>query len=94
MRNKLFYVFFFAILQVFFGCSKSSEFNPELTQELVISSFSVQTPSDWKWKQDQGIDTFIGRIFNDQHTIYFDQGYLSFENFNRVEESDRTISFQ
>ncbi|NHF58726.1 hypothetical protein FK220_005205 [Flavobacteriaceae bacterium TP-CH-4] len=78
------------------GCSNSTSEvdNPLFPQELVISSFSVQAPSGWEWEQDQGIDTFIGRIFNNEDTIYFDMGYLSFGGLELVEKSARNISFQ
>ncbi len=83
------------VLLLLFSCSKStSPVNASLSEELVIASFSVRTPPAWEWEQDQGIDTFIGRIFNDDQTIYFDQGYLSFGSLDLVEKSERTISFE
>ncbi len=83
------------VLFILCGCSKStSAISTSLTQELAVATFSVQTPPEWEWEQDQGIDTFIGRIFNNDHTIYFDQGYLSFGSLDLVEKGDRTISFE
>ena len=95
MKNKQQIVLYLIISLLFFNCSNNND-DPTIAlgEELLISSFSVQTPENWEWEEDQGIDTFIGRIFNDEHTIYFDQGYLSFGNLDRVQESDRTISFQ
>ncbi len=82
------------LLLVFSACNNSSEQNPELTKELDILSFTVNTPDDWDWQQDQGIDTFIGRITNNTETIFFDMGLLSFGELENVVEDERTLSFQ
>ncbi len=94
MKYRLLKIICILMLPIFLNCSKSDDSVPELTQELLISSFSVRTPDNWEWEQDQGIDTFIGRIYNGEDTIFFDQGYLSFGYLEDVDESDRTISFQ
>ena len=86
----------FSLMLFLVGCSNSTSEvdNPLFPQELVISSFRVQTPSGWEWVQDQGIDTFVGRIYNNEDTIYFDMGYHSFGGLELVEKSTRNISFQ
>ncbi len=93
--KKVYFLFIFSIVFLLFeSCTNNTSKNIELQQELFISSFTIQTPDDWQWEQDQGIDTFIGKIFNSEEVIYFDQGYLSFGYLEDVEASERTISFQ
>jgi len=94
MQLKRYYLIYIFILPLFLNCSNNDDNLIELDQELAIASFSVQTPTNWEWTQDQGIDTFIGRIYNNRDTIFFDQGYLSFGNLEDVIEDERTISFQ
>lgn len=94
MKNIYFFLLFSMFIFLFESCSTKGSDKTDLPQELFISSFTIQTPDSWEWEQDQGIDTFIGRIFNEEEVIYFDQGYLSFGYLEDVEESERTISFQ
>lgn len=93
MIKKVFLLYGFVLIFPFCGCDDSSEL-PDFTKELDILSFTVNTPDDWDWVQDQGIDTFIGRINNETETIYFDMGYLSFGGLEFVKRDERTISFQ
>lgn len=94
MKNSYFFIFLIMIFPLFESCTSNNSEAQELPQELFISSFTVQTPENWEWEQDQGIDTFIGRIFNNEEVIFFDQGHLSFGNLEDVTASERNISFQ
>lgn len=43
---------------------------------------------------DQGTDTYIGRIMNDEHTIFFDQGFLSFRGLDDIVQNPNTVSLE
>lgn len=76
------------------ACSNNTDNAEALTEEIDAGSFTVQVPEEWQLVVDQGIDTYIGRIFNENDTIYFDYGYLSFGGLERVEQDSETISFE
>jgi len=93
VKNGVFISISYLILFIV-SCDNPSDSSTALTKELDIASFTVRTPDDWDWQQDQGHDTFIGRISNGTETIFFDMGYLSFGGLEYVDKDERTISFQ
>lgn len=81
-------LFFIGLLLT--NCSKDDE---KHTQTIKARTFTIDTPDGWTLIEDQGIDTYIGRITDESTTIYFDQGYLSFGDLESVQENDETIYF-
>lgn len=57
-------------------------------------TFEINTPNGWELVEDQGYDTYIGRIKNDEFTIFFDQGHLSFGTLDIIKENEETLFFQ
>lgn len=94
MHVRLCFLVFLPILLL--SCSADDSTSPdlELTNLVEAKTFQVFTPTGWELIEEQGIDTYVGRIQNDELTIFFDQGFLSFGNLDRVEETDETIFFQ
>lgn len=82
---------------LFTNCSTddNENYNPseEFPQTIKARTFEMNTPKGWELIEDQGIDTYIGRIKNEDRTVFFDQGYLSFGNLANVQENDETIYF-
>ncbi|MEK6478474.1 hypothetical protein WJR50_13105 [Catalinimonas sp. 4WD22] len=81
------------MLFVLLGCSSEDE-SYELSNRVNASTFTLNTPEGWTLIEDQGIDTYIGRIAGPEDTIYFDQGYLSFGSLQNVIKNEQTIFFQ
>jgi len=75
---------------LFSNCSKNDEKHP---QTIKARTFTINTPYGWILIEDQGFDTYIGRITDESTTVYFDQGDLSFGGLENVEENDETIYF-
>jgi len=75
---------------LFSNCSKDEEKNLQLIK---ARTFSINAPDGWTLIEDQGVDTYIGRITNENTTIYFDQGHLSFGGLENVQENDETVYF-
>jgi len=63
-------------------------------KKLEARTFTVNTPHNWNLFEDQGIDTYIGRIAGLKDTIYFDQGYLSFGSLENIYEDENTLLFR
>ncbi|WP_136467120.1 hypothetical protein [Flagellimonas onchidii] len=78
------------------GCSNNGEedSNGDFPNTILARTFQINTPEGWELVEDQGIDTYIGRIKNDNLTIFFDQGLLSFGRLEDVEETSETIYFR
>ena len=77
------------------SCSSDEDASKwELPQKIEAKTFEIQTPGGWELIEDQGIDTYIGRIKNDELTIFFDQGHLSFGSLDNIEETNETIYFK
>ena len=86
---------YFLLLLVFLvACSEDdgTEIEPNFTNTLESTNFTLKTPPDWELIPEQGIDTYIGRIQNSEHTIFFDQGFLSFSSLNDIRETPETLS--
>ncbi len=88
MKNIIPMFVFISLL--FTNCSKDDEKHPHTIE---ARTFTINTPYGWTLIEDQGIDTYIGRITNEITTIYFDQGYLSFGDLENIQENDQTIYF-
>ena len=40
--------------------------------------FSIDAPTNWKYKKQQGVDSYVGEIYiGNKDTIHFDLGYFS-----------------
>ncbi len=88
-------IIFWLVLTSLISCTNDdSNSGQPLSKQLDMGSFTVKVPANWTSQQDQGIDTYIGRIMNEKDTIYFDFGYLSFGGLDMVEKGNRNISFQ
>ena len=94
MRNSHYFLFRLLVCFVLIGCSKNTDDSSYLNNELDATSFTLKVPEGWELIIDQGIDTYIGRIMNENDTIYFDYGYLSFGGLDRVDEDENTLSFE
>lgn len=77
------------LLIVFGGCVESD--NGFFPNEIDAATFKVHTPEGWMLIEDQGIDTYVGRIAGEADTIYFDQGYLAFRGLDDIRKDERTI---
>lgn len=42
-----------------------------------LGTFSIETPSEFKYIKEQGIDSYVGLITNKIDTLYFDYGWYS-----------------
>lgn len=75
------------------SCSADEEYSlPNLVE---ARTFTLNTPAGWTLQQDQGIDTYVGRIGGPEgDTIYFDQGYLSFGSLDNITQDDQTLYFR
>lgn len=80
-------------IMISIGCS-SEDKKYELPNRIDAGTFTVQTPIGWTFMEDQGIDTYVGRIAGLEDTIFFDQGYLSFGSLDNIVEDDQTLFFQ
>lgn len=79
---------------LFVNCSKDDDqTSGEFFHTIVARTFKMNTPKGWELLEDQGEDTYIGRIKNEDFIIFFDQGRLSFGDLDSVEENDATIYF-
>ena len=78
---------------LFLSCSPDEEPTFELTQKIQAETFEVHTPEGWELIEDQGIDTYIGKIKNDELIIFFDQGHLSFGSLDNIQKTNETIYF-
>lgn len=68
--------------------------NLDFPQRIKAKTFEINTPNGWELIEDQGYDTYVGRIKNNSFTIFFDQGYLSFGNLDNIQETNETLYFQ
>ena len=93
MSKRMFSVFSGLIFLILASCSEVNDDSP-FTNELEAVNFTLDAPSDWMIEMDQGTDTFVGRIFNASHTIYYDQGFLSFKGLEDIVETSNTISLE
>lgn len=93
--NYKFTSLIFIILSLL-SCTANDESptNPDFPQGINAKTFRINTPLGWELIEDQGYDTYVGRIKNNSFTIFFDQGYLSFGNLDNVQENSETIYFQ
>ena len=84
-KLKLYFLFLSVCLV---ACSKneSAEIDPIFINKLEAVNFTLRAPPDWELVSEQGIDTFIGRIQNNEDTIFFDQGFLSFKGLDDILE--------
>ena len=73
-------------------CTDEKFDNQSFTME--ARTFTVRTPCGWALYQDNGIDTYVGRIAGPRDTIYFDQGYLSFGSLDNISKNENTIFFR
>lgn len=72
------------------GCiSESGNFFYE--QRMDARNFTIHTPIGWTLFEDQGIDTYVGRIAGPEDTIHFDEGFLSFRSLGDITKDERTI---
>ncbi len=75
------------------SCSSDEEY--DLPNRIDARAFTLNTPAGWALRQDQGIDTYVGRIGGPKgDTIYFDQGYLSFGSLDNIKQDDQTLYFR
>lgn len=80
---------------LFSNCSSDDQNNSsKLSKRVGAKNFTLNTPKDWKLTEDQGYDTYIGRITNGDKTIFFDQGSLSFGNLGNIKKTEETIYFK
>ncbi|HET7360468.1 MAG TPA: hypothetical protein VFI78_00885 [Salinimicrobium sp.] len=88
--KKIFLLLFIIIAT---GCTSNDNEGTELTfpNKLATRNFTVMAPNGWKLIEEQGIDTYIGRITNGNLTIYFDQGFLCCPDLNSIEKTENTI---
>jgi len=75
------------------ACSSDDDFS-HLTNLIDAWTFTVSTPNGWTLIEDQGTDTYVGRIAGTRDTIYFDQGNLSFRSLDDIIEDDQTLFIQ
>ena len=94
MKKRLTSVILVTLL--FLSCSSNDDttLKLELTQKIEAETFEITTPDGWELIEEQGIDTYIGRIKKDELTIFFDQGFLSFGSLDNIQETSETIYFQ
>lgn len=78
------------LILLLFACSSDDD-PGSLTNQIDAATFTLSTPDGWILIEDQGTDTYVGRIAGTQDTIYFDQGYLSFRSLDDVIQSDQTL---
>ena len=65
---KILNLLFFTLLLPNFGSEKEMDFN----------AFSMQTPENWIYIKQRGIDSFVGKIALDKNdTLHFDYGLYS-----------------
>lgn len=68
--------------------------NLELPQKIKAKTFEINTPNGWELIEDQGYDTYVGRIKNNRLIMFFDQGFLSFRSLENIQENSKTLYFQ
>jgi len=68
--------------------------NLEFPQRIKAKTFEINTPKGWELIEDQGYDTYVGRIKNNRFIIFFDQGFLSFRTLVNIQENSKTLYFQ
>ena len=83
---------FLFLTPILAGCS--DENTQALTNRIDARTFTLETPPGWTLTEDQGYDTYIGRVSDRDHTIFFDQGFLSFNGLNTITEYEGTLSFE
>lgn len=73
---------------VLFSCDDELDY-----KELLIKDFTISIPSNWTFKELQGIDSYVSRIeINEQEVINIDLGWYS--NSLNVDNSSHDIIFK
>ncbi|MGB3586331.1 MAG: hypothetical protein WBA23_07330 [Tunicatimonas sp.] len=75
------------------GCSDDEDAFDQLVL-IEARSFTVEAPPDWEIIEDQGYDTYVGRIVGRKHTIAFAQGFFAFSNLDNIVEDEESILLQ
>lgn len=74
------------------GCSEDT--GPGFSNRIDADTFTLHAPEGWALFEDQGYDTYIGRIARGRDIIYFDQGYWSFGGLDKIAKNESTIYLQ
>ena len=68
--------YFFPIILGLFSCT-SKEKQTDVYR-LDLGSFSLEAPKSWKYVEERGVDSYVGRIAIDEvDTLNFDLGWYS-----------------
>ena len=89
MRQHLSPFLLFLGIVFFYGCADSE--NIFYDHRIEAAGFSIYVPAGWTFFQDQGYDTYIGRIAGPEDTIRFEEGFLSFSSLDNIKEDENTI---
>jgi hypothetical protein len=68
---------FISIIILLIGCKEP---NPNEKKIIVTSGFEIEVPSNWKYKKERGIDSFVGRIKSKEVDFYFDWSEMGYAN--------------
>lgn len=52
------------------------------TPELILDtgSFTIKVPGDWEYKEEEGVDSFVGRIEGEDVVLFFDWSEMGYSN--------------
>lgn len=73
-------IFVILYLLVLSSCSDGAKYikqNDGINHLIDLGQFSLITPADFRYKKQEGIDSYVGKITNGQYTFYFDYGWYS-----------------
>jgi len=59
------------------GCQKPS---PDEKKIIDTGRFEIEVPSNWNYKKERGIDSFVGRIKSNGVDLYFDWSEMGYAN--------------
>jgi len=88
MRN-LFKILMFLYLPLFFSCSQENDNLSDL-KTIEIGKYKIETPIHFELKEEQGYDSYIGKIDGSGITISFDYGIYS-RKYENISEDDFEI---
>ncbi len=77
-------VLVFALIPLLLGCKPKVNNEPKLNangwQDLDMGAFKISVPPNWKYQQQQGIDSFVGEIKGPGVSLSFDFSGMGYAN--------------